>query len=78
MGVTLQELLQLKIQHPLPLLGDKGKVECGGVEGYMHTRSDLGSSTNLRTALWVGKHGCHKRLQDLPFSHFLFGGGLES
>ena len=49
-----------------------------GVEGYMHTRSDLGSSTNLRTALWVGKHGCHKRLQDLPFSHFLFGGGLES
>lgn len=39
-GVTLK-VLQLKIQHPLPLLGDKGKV--GGVEGYMHTRSDLGS-----------------------------------
>lgn len=42
-GVTLQEVLQLKIQHPPPLLGDKGKVEDGGVEGYMHTRSDLRS-----------------------------------
>lgn len=29
-GVTLQEVLQLKIQHPLPLLGDKGKVGGGG------------------------------------------------
>ena len=38
----------------------------------MHTRSDLGSWTNLRAALWVGKHECHKRLQDLPVSYFLF------
>lgn len=28
-GVTLQKVLQLKIQHPLPLLGDKGKVGGG-------------------------------------------------
>lgn len=52
------------------LLGDKKKVRGrrAGVEVYIHTRSDLGSWTNLRTALWVGKHGCCKRLWDLLLS----------
>lgn len=41
------------------------------VEGYTLTRGDLGSRTNPRAALCVGKHECHKRLQDLAVSYFL-------
>lgn len=37
-GVTLQKVLQLKIQHPLPLLGDKGKVGGGG--GGIHAHKE--------------------------------------
>lgn len=39
MGVTLQEVLPLKIQHLLPLLGNKGKVEGGGAVG-VHTHKE--------------------------------------
>lgn len=48
MGVTLQEVLQPKIQHP-PLLGDKGKVEGrggGGIHAHKERSWELNKSEN--------------------------------
>lgn len=47
--VTLQEVLQLKIQHPQPLSGDKGKVEGrgdGGIHAHKERSWELNKSEN--------------------------------
>lgn len=49
MRVTLQKVLEPKIQHPLPLLGDKGKVEGrrgGGIHAHKERSWELNKSEN--------------------------------